>query len=337
MTKVFPNRPLSGKNSEVYINSSDGLPIVSETMTIQASFNYRGETYANRIYKLAAGKTLINMRPALQPSVIIDGIIEGLEISPTGVAGEIAISAGVIEAAGDLETVTAVGNLALSVAAANKCWNAIVVNVATQVLSVVKGTDGATLLDTYGSSAGQRPIIADNVLLIGWVEVGTAPYTALSTDINYLDREIGGIQSEVLANLGGVLLPQALPDIHTSGRRPVKFSGYYLDTVMSKIGTAKNFSLTPNTQEVSDETFDISFTETSIGSWGFNFAQLTGNKSTIDAALLRQGFCALKFVFPNGFGYQFAATIAPSINSDPGSAIEIPSTGSVIGWPAEIE
>jgi hypothetical protein len=338
----FPTIPTSGKNSKIEISFADGIQLNLETMTKNAAYTYRGESYANRIYTLGTGKTLINVRPALQPNADIDGILSGLELSVAAAADQIAVSAGTIEVDGTTYAVSADAALALTVAGASKFrWNAITVVKSTRALAVVAGTetagnDKAECLNTYGDSAGQRPLIPVGNLLIGWTIVGPTTYTVVPTDIDYQDREFGGIDYQILPNIGGVLLQSALQTVHsatTIGGTPiarvVKFSGYYLDTVMAVIGTAKSFTLTPSTTDVSDETFSGGYGQTEIGSWTVSFEQLLADPKVMNAALNRQGHCAIRLLVPNGYGWQSVATVAPTVSSQVGSMININVSGSL--------
>jgi hypothetical protein len=341
MSAVFPTFPTSGKNAKVEISTSDGQALVLESMTKQASYTYRGEAYTNRIYLLGTGKTLLNMRPAKQPRIDIDGILQGLEISPGAADNQVAVSAGQIEVDGVVTAVSASPTLAVSNAAADKCWNAVVVTKSTGVISVVKGTDGATLLDTFGDAAGQRPMTPITTILIGWVAVGPTAYTVLQSDINYLEREEGGIDYEVLPNIGGAKLQKALATIHASTiggtglSRLVKFSGSYLDAVMSEIGTAKEWSLTADSTDVSDETFASAYKQSSIGGFSVSFQQLVADKKAINAVFQRQGHCAIRVSFPNGFGWQSAATLVPNITVNPTSMNSMSVDAALMDFPEE--
>ena len=337
---TFPTFPMSGKNSAIEISTNDGQLLTLAEMTLQSSYTYRGETYADVIYLLGTGKTLINIRPAMMPMVYIDGILQGLDLAP-GAADKISVTAGQVEIAGTVYSIAADAELALENASSDSCWNAIVIDTSTQALGVIKGTDGATLLDTYGDSAGQRPLIPSTKILVGWAGVGTTPSTLVATDIDYQDREFGGVDYEILPNIGGVKLQTALAKVHaatiggTPAARPVKFTGRYLDAVLSRIGTAKSWSMSPNTSDISDDTFGASYKQTEINGFGISFEQLAADKKVISSAFDRQGHCAIKLIMPNGFAWQSVATVAPTINSQVGSMINISVSGSLGDFPVE--
>ncbi len=340
----FPTIPLSGKNSRVLISSSDGVRLTLELTTRQALFTYRGESFANRIHLLGAGRTLINVRPALQPRADIDGVMGGLELFPAAM-NQIAVSTGTIEVDGVTHVVPANTALPLTNAAAARFrWNAITVVRTTRALAVIAGTDTAgsskaECLNTYGAAAGQRPLIPLENLLIGWTIVGPVGYVVVPADINYMDRESGGVDYQILPNIGGVLLQDALRPIHsvtiggTPSPRDVRFSGHILDATMAVIGTAKTFTLTPSTTDISDETFAGGFKQTEIGSWTVSFEQLLADPKVVDTAFIRQGHCALRLMLPTGFGWQSVATVAPTINSSVGSLISVNVSGSLGDFP----
>jgi hypothetical protein len=338
---IFPTFPTTGKNSKIFISSNDGSQLTLAPMTKQAAYEYKGELFTNTVYLLGAGKTLINIRPAVLPIIAVDGILQGLTISPSGTNDKCSVSSGIIEYNGVSTAVAAEAAVALSRPANEKwCWNAIIVTKSTGAVTAVKGADADTengLLSTYGTGAGQRPLIAPTAILIGWVKLyddGAA--VIASSDINYLNRENGGIDYQLLPNIGGIKLQTELAAIHTGVvAREVKFSGYYLDEVLSEIGTAKSWSLTAQTSQISDSTFGSNYSSTEISGFNFSFEQLAADKKVIDAAWFRQGHCAVRLQMPNGFYWQSVATVAPTINSAVGSMINISVSGSCGDFPQE--
>lgn len=342
----FPNSPSSGKNAQVRISLNDGQAINLQTMTKQSSYKYRGKTYTNTVYTLGTGKTLINMRPELQPTVYIDGIVQGLEITP-GAADKVSVTAGTIDVEGVSQAVEANSALALTVVEANTAgetlrWNAIVVDIDDNTLGVVAGTPSDTLLDTYGDAAGQRPLVPADQLVLGWAKAGLATTKLTSADIDFQDREFAGVDYEILPNIGGCRLTTALPHIHaatiggTPAPRPVKFSGYYLDNVMSTIGTAKEWSLSADSTDVSDETFVAGYKQSSVSGFSVTFTQLAADKKVINAVFEREGHCAIQVLYPNGYGWQSAATVVPNLTVNPTSMSNISVTCSLLDFPAEV-
>lgn len=314
MTKTHPTTPSGSENSAVFISTGDGAQVNMQALELQALFEIRGKFYADLVYLLGAGKTLLNMRSEKAPQAFINGILDGGEISPAG-DNKAAVSRLIIEVDGIIHSVAAVPDLALSNATANRCWNAIVVDESSKTISVVKGTDGATLLDTFGDAAGQRPMIPIGKLLIGWAEVGTADYTLQPGDVDYLYKEFGGVEVEYLSNHGGVKLQKAMPKIHAStiggegAGRPVKMSCFYLDDVMSEIGSAKDWNWSSNANSTSEATFKGAYSTSRVAGFTVTFSQLSNDKKVIDVVLKREGACAIRWLYPNGFGYQSAATL----------------------------
>lgn len=340
----FPTFPMSGKNSKVLISSGDGALLTLSPMTKQAAYSHKGEILTNQVYLLGTGKTLINMRPYLAPSVAIDGILQGMDIAP-GAADKVSVSAGLIEVDGVQTAVPANTAVALTIvsAASTIQWNAIVVDTGAQTISAVAGTpiaDTETLLDTFGDAAGQRPLIPLDQLLVGWVQVGTTGVIPAAS-INYFERENGGVDYEMLPNVGGVKLQAALTELHsatiggTPSSRAVKFTGRYLDNVMAQIGTAKSWSLTASSTQINEETFGSSYGSSEISGFTFSFDQLAADRKVIDAAWFKQGHCAVRLMMPNGFYWQSVATVVPTVNNSTGAMISISVSGSCGDFPVE--
>lgn len=343
----FPTFPTSGKNAKVKISTSDGQALVLADMTLQASSTIRGKTYTNLVYKLGTGKTLINMRPEKQPVIDIDGILDGLEISP-GIADKVSVTSGTIEVDGVSIAVPA--NTAVSLtnasAASTIQWNAIVVDKDDQTISAIAGTpsaDTVALLDTFGDSAGQRPLVPSDQILIGWVQVSDTSEIVPVAQINYYEQETGGVDYELLPNLGGCKLQTAITKLHaatiggTPAGRAVKFTGNYLDAVISEIGTASEWTLTTNSSDVSAETFASAYGSSSVSGFSVTFSQLLADKKVINAVFNREGHCAIVVMFPNGFGWQSAATVVPNLTVNPTSMNSQSVTAALLDFPEEVE
>lgn len=335
MARIFPNFPTSGKNSAVFVSTSDGPLLTLEEMELQASYPVRGEAMVNRVYLLGTGRTLINVRPAEQPDIIIDGVLQGFDAVPGTLADTIDVEAGLIEVDG-VETPVDADTVTVDRPAPEKwAWNLVSVNKSTGVLTVTKGTDTATddvteLLNTYGANAGQKPLIPVADLLLLAIRVYSNASAAIApVHIRQDDREFGAVDYELLPNVGGVLIQSALVPCHVgSEARDVKFTGRFLDNVLARIGTAKSFSITSQTSETTNQTFTTGYAETEISSWGLSFEQLATDEKILDAAFDRQGHCAVRLLLPNGRGVQGVATVAPTINSQVGSMVNISVSGS---------
>jgi len=335
---LFPNFPTSGKNAKVLMNTSDGAALNLEAMTLQATKTYRGKLYTGTIYLLGTGKTLINMRPEKQPVINIDGILAGLDITP-GAADKVSASAGIIEVDGVQASVAANTAVALTIVTAAETvqWNAIIVDKATQVISAVAGTPVASATgvnDTYGTAAGNRPLIATDKLLVGWAEVGATGVLAASA-ISLTDREDGGIDYQILPNIGGVKIQSALVKCHAGAiGRAVKFSGNYLDSVMAEIPTAKSFTVTAQTSQLNDETFTNNYSSTTTGGFTFSYEQLAADTKALNNAWNRESHCAMRLQWPGGFFMQFVGSLAPNFNVGAAAMNSISVSGSCGDFPA---
>jgi len=339
----FPRTPQTGKNSKVYVNTSDGQLLNLEAMTKQASYTHNGEVFTNRVYKLAADQTLINMRAEKEPEAFIAGIIEGLEITPNGANDEIQTAAGsLVDADGTEVTVAADTSVAVTRPASSEfAWIAISVHMATGAMTATKGTDTtggviAGLLDTYGSAAGQRPLIPVTDLLVGLVQLDNGAADVLNSEIKYFDKEESGQGYVVLPNIGGVLVDRTLVVCHVGPiARTVKFTGYYYDEVMSLVGTAKDWTLTPSANQVTENTFTQNIAASEISGYGFTFNQLLTDSKAWYNTVDRQGYGAVRVVAANGYYWQGAATMVATINNATGSFANISVSGNMLDTPAE--
>jgi len=338
---AFPTSPTTGKNAKVLINSNDGAYEASTAMTVQTTYTYKGVSYANRVYLWGSGKTLINMRPAIEPRIDIDGIIDGIVCTVTASNDEVQTSAGTILVDNVVTTVAADTSIAVTRPAAGEgAWVAIHVHKGTQAVTATKGTDTSGsagkggLLTTYGTSAGQRPLIATTDLLIALIQLDNGAKPVTSSEIFSYDRQTADVDAQVLPNIGGVLLPTALPALHVGPtRQPVKITGYYLDNALAEIGTAKSWNLNPSTNEVSDTTFSRGISITEVSSWAFTFEQLATDPKAKNAIIDRQGYGAVRLQYPNGGYWQGACTLVPSFAVAPGALNSISVSGSLLDDP----
>ena len=340
---AFPNSPATGKGAKVYMTSSDGTRLASEAMTKQASYTYKGVAYLNLIYLLGTGKTLINRRPAVEPRVDIDAIISGLDIEGNGSNDEVRVSAGNIIVDNVVTAVAADTSISVSRPASGEAaWVAISVNKSTGAFTATKGTDTSGsaglggLLSTYGSGAGQKPLIPVADLLVGFLKLTNGAAPVVGADRVYDDRE-AQVPYEILANIGGCKINSALVACHVGAlTRAVKFTGYYQDQVLTEIVSAKDWNLSPTANTVSDSTLGNNYSSTELGGWSFSYNQLATDPTAKDNALYRQGHCGVKVLYPNGSGFQGAATVTPSFAVAVGSFNSIAVSGSMTEDPVEV-
>ncbi len=333
MAILFPSAPSSGKNAKIYMSRDDGIKLNSAEMTLKSSYKLKGEVLADLIYVLGSDKTLINMRPALQPRVDIDAVLAGCEIIPTETNDKVLVTAGIIEVDGAQVPVSET-ELTLTRPTNDGAWVAIKAS-KTGVVTEVKGIDG-TLEDTYGVTAGKKPYIGVDDILLGIVKLANAtPAVIPAADIDYNERETS-VESAILPNIGGVRLTEPLQKVHTGGvGRKVKFTGNYLDKSMTKINSGKNFNLNAKTDEVSETTFENSYGESTVSGYSFTFEQLATDSKTTDAAFERGGHCAVRFVWPNGYYQQSVGTLAPSYKVDAGSYNSVSVAGQCADFPVQ--
>lgn len=340
---AFPNSPATGKGAKVFMTASDGTKLTSQAMTKQATYTYKGAAYANLIYLLGAGMTLINRRPAVEPRVDIDAILSGLDVDGTASNDEVSITAGTIIVDNVVTSVAA--NTSVSVtrpASTQGAWVAISVHKGTGVFTATKGTDTtagtgiAALVDTYGSAAGERPLIPTTDLLVAMLKLANGAAPVLNSERFYTDRETQ-VPYEILANIGGCKINTALVACHAGAlTRQVKFTGYYQDQVLVEIVSAKDWNLSPSANTVSDSTLGNNYSSSEIGGWTFTFNQLATDGTAKDNALYRQGHCGVKVLYPNGSGFQGAATVTPSFSVAVGSFNSISVSGSMTEDPVEV-
>lgn len=222
-----PSIPMTGKGAKVSLSFNDGAAVSSFALTKQASYNYSGEIYTNRAYFLGTGR-MINSRPAANPTVFVNGILDGIDVSST-VSNEIATSAGSILVSNLVVPVPADTSVAIVRPASTQArWTAISVNTGTGAVTATAGTDTsagtgkAGLLATYGSSAGQKPLIAVDELLVCYLSLDSTAGLIASNEIMTEDREWSAISYRMVPSVGGIIISSALPALHT-GNLPAPY------------------------------------------------------------------------------------------------------------------
>lgn len=330
-----PSIPQTGKGAKVSLSFNDGVATVA-ALTLQASYSYSGETLVDRVY-LLGGNKMINSRPAANPMCYVNGILDGADISST-VSNEVSVTAGNMLVANATVAIVAKSDVAIvRPAATQACWTAIVADIATGVVSAVKGADTtagtgkAGLLTTYGTGAGQKPLIAADELLIAYLDLDSTAGVVASAEMHFAEREWSSLSYKLMPSIGGVMISEALPKIHTGGiARPVYFTGKYWEaTALANIGDAQQWSVTPNTSSVSAVTFTGGPSESSIDNWSFTFNQLFTDAKALDAIYNRQGYAAVKLELASGHYFLFVGSFAGGITVEPGSFIVQQLSGSI--------
>ena len=332
---LVPTVSQTGKDAKVSLSFNDGIATTT-ALTIQPSYSYNGETLVNRMYLLGSNR-MVNSRPKANPFAYVNGILDGADLSST-VADQANISAGNMLVVNTTAAITASPTLAITRPAASEAaWNAIVVNTGTGVVSEVVGADTITglgkvsLLETFGTGAGQKPLIAVDELLLLYVGIDSTSGIITSDEMDFVSREWSSFSYQMLPSIGGFVIAEALPAIHTGAiARPVYFSGKYWEaSALAVVGDAQTWSVTPNTATVSATTFSGGASESQVSGWAFTFNQLFTDAKALDAIYNRQGYGAVKLELPSGHYFLFVGSFAGGISVDPGSYVVQALTGSI--------
>jgi len=241
----------TGKYGTVLVPQSSGVLMSNVELELVASKEIMGEIYANRFF--AKTGAFFNGEKPL--SVRLQGIIGAASIMPASGDDKAASSAfNLFKDAGAKTPVAANAAVAISRAATGKtCWNLIVVNTDTAVVSAVKGTDGDALVESFGAEAGKIPLAQEDEIVLGVVKApnGAAPVT--QADILYrlsdgtaLQERSDAPKFDVLHILGGVLLQDELLACHDNGAGvavPRKVYATYWDMDLIELGHTTKWSL----------------------------------------------------------------------------------------------
>lgn len=335
-----PTAQQTGKGAKIFMSFNDGVQVNNLALTRQASYNYNGEVLTKRVYLLGNNK-MINSRPAVNSKAFVDGILDGIDVSST-VSNEIATSAGSQLVNDVVAQVAADASVAFTRPASTQAaWYAVIVDKATGAITIVKGTDttagtGKTgLATTYGTGAGEKPLIDTDKLLACYLKLDSTAGTVAGDEVDYTDREWAGIGAQIDSSRGAVIISEELKELHTGGvARDVKFTGKYWDpTALAKIVDGIDWSVTPNTSTVSQQKLEGGASETVIDTWSFAFNHLFTDVKPIAAMFLRQGYAAVKLQLASGHYWQFVGTQAGGVSASAGAYVNQPVTGSVQGQP----
>lgn len=330
-----PSVPMTGKGAKVSLSFNDGVQTTT-ALELIPSYSHSGETLVDRVYTLGTGR-MINSRPAANPLCFVDGILDGADVSST-TSNELAVTAGnvlVINA-----PVAIVANPAVSItrpATDEACWTAIVVDKTSGIVSAVKGADTTTstgkagLASTFGTGAGQMPLIDVGAILVCYLQLDEVAGTIKSNEIFFENREWASVSFAMMPSVGAVSIAQAMPKLHTGGvARDLYFAGkYWESTALAPVGDAQQWSVTPNTSSVSAVTFTGGPSESQVDNWSFTFNQLFTDSKALDAIYNRQGYSAIKLELASGHFFLFVGSFAGGITVEPGSFIVQQLSGSI--------
>lgn len=187
------------------------VPFMALTKT--ASMEVEGRIRANLVYQ-STGRLYWNMQQAYKPVIRVNGLYSGCAITSAS-ADNVEVAAGVIHLAGAAVTVNADATTAIVRGATGKYkFHAICASAAGAITSVA-GTDGdAPDLTAYGGN-GQRPLVATNLVVLGYVlTAGDTAAIIPTNDIYPGETAIVGYRE--LPIDGGILLTgDALAANHT--------------------------------------------------------------------------------------------------------------------------
>ncbi|MEW6712518.1 MAG: hypothetical protein AB1403_22060 [Candidatus Riflebacteria bacterium] len=337
-----PLVPESGKGGKAYFSFNDGIPAAAMAMTLQSSFRWLGETHADKMYLLGGGK-MINPRPGLNTAVHIDGIVDGLDVEPTANNDEVSVPVGTIQVDGAVSTVPADASVAVTRPAAGEAaWVGIHVNKSTGVISATKGADTTTgtgktgLLSTFGSGAGQKPLIPTTDLLIRYIQLDNGAKPVVASEIKAEDAEFITSPSAIYPSIGGALLSVALKKLHTGGvGRDVKFTGrYWDDDGLALVGSAQDFEIGAGSNSITGQTLMSDFSESDIGAWNYTMKQFFDDGKALDAVYNRKGYMGIKLVHPSGFYWRFVGSLTqPRIKNARGAYNDMDVGGSIVDTP----
>jgi len=330
-----PSFPQNGKGGKAFLSFNDGVQVSSFPMTLQPSYSYSGSTYIDKMYLLGGGK-MINARPGISTSITVDGIIDGLDISPTLNDDEIAVSSGTIQVAGVAVPVAA--DTAVDItrpASGQMAWVAISVAKNDGAISATKGTDAAALVATFGAGAGAKPFIPVTDLLLGYLAIGSTVAPITYAEISLADREFCNISFTLYASIGAVMVSTPLKKCHAGSlSRTVQFSGkYYDDDLLSEVGNCTTWSITPSTSTITAVTLGEPVSSTDITGWSFTFGMLFTSSLALDAIYNRNGFAAIRLQLASGEFFRFVGTLSGGIKNDSGSYVAMDVSGSINGRP----
>jgi len=287
----------TGKYGTVHVPQSSGVLMSNDELSLVASKEIMGETYANRFF----GKTgaLFNGEKPL--TIRLQGIVGAASIVPASGDDKVASSAfSFFKDAGTKTNVAA--NASITVLRAGTtgktAWCVVVVNTSTGVVSASKGTEGDALVESFGAEAGKIPLIQPDELLLAIIKApnGAAPVTQADilyrlTDGTALQERSDAPKFDVLHVLGGVLLQEELLSCHDNGAGvaiPRKIFATYWDMDLIELGHTTKWSLSgsnPTTKMPAQNDLVAPTTTSGPPEWSGDF-----ERYSVDPSLFRLTF-----------------------------------------------
>jgi hypothetical protein len=213
--------PKTGRYGKIQAPVNDGVLFTNVALTKEAIKTIGNKVYTNRFYGHA--NSFWNGNPSYKPTWRLQGIIGEASITATGVNNEVSTNAfSYYKDNGAIATAAADTSVTVTRPAGNVAkWNLIILTLSTGAISAAVGTDATdtTFLDTYGTGAGQIPVLTSDQICIGAVKLTSSSAAAVSSaEIVYTNvagvliqerSDIPGGKENLLE--GGVLFDDALP------------------------------------------------------------------------------------------------------------------------------
>jgi hypothetical protein len=248
------SQPKTGRYGKIQAPVNDGILFTNVALTKVASITIGNKVYVNRFFQHASGYW--NGNPAYKPTFRLQGIIGEASITPTGVNNEVSVNGfNYYKDNGAVQTAAADASVTVTrPAGAVAKWNLIILTLSTGAISAVAGTDAAdaTFLNTFGTGAGQIPVVTSDQIIIGAVKLTSSSAAAVSpSEITYVDgnnvllqerSDIPGGKENLLE--GGVMFDQALLACHTGGTTRAVYATFYSqESVLADVADLINWKL----------------------------------------------------------------------------------------------
>ncbi len=226
-----------GDWGQIKLPLNDGAQVTNVALTASASKTIQGTTYTDRF---VGHPTLTHWNKGKGFTLRLQGVVGEATVRPTASNNEVQTTAAISYYKDNGSLCTAAIDASVTVtrpAGAVAKWNLIVLDLATGAISAVTGTDATdgTFLNTWGTSAGQLPLVGTDKLIIAAVKLSSsAAAVVLDSEIVYYDG-LGNLLQErsdmpaydEFPMEGGILLRSALLKCHTGGVARNVYASFY--------------------------------------------------------------------------------------------------------------
>lgn len=210
-------------NGQVLAQVSEGTVTTFAAATKQASYELEGRTHANLVYKIA--NKIFNMKKGYRPELRVNGVVSGCGVSGSG-NDNIAVAAGVIYVNGAQVTVNEDLTNAVSRPATGKYAQYAVTASSAGAIAITKGTDGDAVDNSAYGGAGQKPLVATNVVVLRYF-TAYSDTAAVIADEDFSEGESANVYYRWYPLHGAVRLFTALPLNHTGDVSRGVYIQYY--------------------------------------------------------------------------------------------------------------